>query len=74
MVMVGVKMDNFFLLHESIDLVAVPRRSRALGLLQYGVMHAANEFLVRYGEDWEVAYYTFGPTDSGGDLGLRRLR
>ena len=40
----------------------------------YGVMHAANEFLVRYGEDWEVAYYTFGPTDSGGDLGLRRLR
>ena len=40
----------------------------------YGVMHAANEFLVRYGKDWEVAYYTFGPTDSGGDLGLRRLR
>ena len=40
----------------------------------YGVVHAANEFLVRYGKDWEVAYYTFGPTDSGGDLGLRRLR
>lgn len=40
----------------------------------YGVMHAANEFLVRYSKDWEVAYYTFGPTDSGGDLGLRRLR
>ena len=40
----------------------------------YGVIHGANEFLVRYAKDWEVVYYTFGPYDAGGDLGLRRLR
>ena len=41
----------------------------------YGVPHAANEFLIRYAPDWELAYYTFlfGGGD-GGDLGLRRLR
>ena len=33
-------------------------------------MHAANEFLVRYGEDWEVAYYTFlGPQIREGTWG-----
>ena len=40
----------------------------------YGIVHSSNEFLVRYQPDWEVAYYTFGHLDSGGDLGLRRLR
>ena len=41
----------------------------------YGVVHAVNEFLIRYRSEWELIYYTFGPggTD-GGDLGLRRVR
>ena len=39
----------------------------------YGVMHAANEFLLRYSPDWEIAYYTFAGAGNGGDLAMRRL-
>ena len=37
-------------------------------------VHAANEFLVRYQPDWELAYLTFGPEGEVGDFGMRRLR
>ena len=40
----------------------------------YGVVHAANEFLVRYQTDWELAYLTFGPEGEVGDFGMRRIR
>ena len=40
----------------------------------YGVMHAANEFLLRYAPDWEVVYYALGRGGNGGDLGMRRIR
>lgn len=40
----------------------------------YGVIHAANEFIMRYQPDWELAYVTFGPAGEMGDFGMRRVR
>ena len=40
----------------------------------YGIVHAANEFLVRYQPDWELVYLTLDPKGATGDVGFRRLR
>lgn len=37
----------------------------------YGVIHATNEFAVRYSSEFEVAYYAMGSKNQG-DIALRK--
>ena len=38
----------------------------------YGIIHATNEFLVRYSAEFEVAYYAPGPMNQG-DFAVRKV-